>query len=79
MSYYNSLALSFWSVYSLGINGLVTCLNMGEEQEEDGKRQLFLDEDCNFELKGPLQLTSLPVPDAILILDHGPPTSKPGM
>lgn len=79
VSYYSSLALSFCSVYSLGINGLVTCLNMGEEQEEDGKRQLFLDEDCNFELKGPLQLTFLPVPDASLILDHGPPTSKPGM
>lgn len=52
---------------------------MGEEREEDGKRQLFLHEECNFELKGPLQLTSLPVPDAVLILDCGPLTSKPGM
>ena len=58
MSYNNSLALSFWSVYSLWIKGLVTCLNTGEELEEDGKRQLILDEECNFELKGPLQLVS---------------------
>lgn len=79
VSYDSSLALSFWSIYSLWVNSLVACLNMGVEWEEDRKRQIFLDEKHNFELKGTLQLSSVPVPDAILVLDHGPLSSKPGM
>lgn len=51
---------------------------MGEEREEDGKRQLFLHEECNFELKGPFAINFL-IPNATLILDCGPLTSIPGM